>query len=75
VLAFVVVLCLDVVMSRQKQFTTKRDPLQVRIDPKVKTALKKMAQSERRTLNNYLAMLLEEHVQSAKSQPAEAQSA
>lgn len=62
-------------MSRPKQFTTKRDPLQVRVDPKVKTALKKLAQSERRTLNNYLVILLEEHVQSAKSQSAEAQPA
>lgn len=60
-------------MSRRKQFTTPRDPLQVRIDRKVKTELKKLAQSEHRTLNNYLALVLEAHVESAKAQPTEAQ--
>lgn len=50
-------------MSRRKQFTEPRTPLQVRVSPSVKKELKKLAESEKRTLNNYLVIILEGHIQ------------
>jgi mRNA-degrading endonuclease RelE of RelBE toxin-antitoxin system len=59
-------------MGRTKQFTEPRTPMQVRVHPKVRAELKKLAAKDKRTLNNYLSMILEAHIRTAQ-QPTEAQ--
>jgi predicted HicB family RNase H-like nuclease len=58
--------------SPKKPAFGKRTPLQVRVSPKVRTELKKLAASEKRTLNNYLSMLLESHIRETKQQETQA---
>jgi predicted DNA-binding protein len=42
----------------------KTDPVSVRMDPAVKEALERLAKQEGRSLSNYIAHILQQHVES-----------
>lgn len=61
--------------TKRKKSYTYPPPLQVRVKPELRQAIKELASNERRSLNSYLTVLLEEHVRKVSSIPAEARAA
>lgn len=58
---------LDVVMGRRKTFKDgERTVLYVRVDKQIRADLNKLAAAENRTLNNYMATLLLNHINTVK---------
>lgn len=44
----------------------KGDPLNMRVDPELKAALSRLAAAEKRSVTNYVTLVLEEHVRQAE---------